>query len=132
MLKGCYCRKKFLTKPKQHGLPDSLSEEFLFNCLSVMIYEQFIVSIVKLIMLSWQPILSYNFHNMKGIWLFYHFFKLQVQILHSLENISIFNIFEIDLSDVTSFSVERTSYYRRCPKFSEVRRFPFGDSLTQL
>ena len=60
-----------------------------------MIYEQFIVSIVKLIMLSWQPILSYNFHNMKGIWLFYHLFKLQVHILHSLENISIFNIFEI-------------------------------------
>ena len=95
VLKGCYSWKKFLTKLKQHGLPDSLSEEFLFNCLSVVIYEQFIVSIVKLIMLSWQPILSYNFHNMKGIWLFYHFFKLQVHILHSLENISIFNIFEI-------------------------------------
>ena len=33
---------------------------------------------------------------------------------------------------MTSFSVERASYYRRCPKLSEVRRFPFGDSLTQL
>ena len=95
MLKGCYSRKKFLTKLKQHGLPDALSEEFLFKCLSVMVYEQFIVSIVKLIMLSWQPILSYTFHKVKVIWLFYHFFKLQVHILHNLENISIFNICEI-------------------------------------
>ena len=47
---------------KQHGLPDGLSKEFFFKCLSVMIYEQFIVSIVELIMLSWQPILLYNFH----------------------------------------------------------------------
>ena len=58
VLKGCYSRKRFLTKLMQHGLPDALSEEFLFKCLSVMIYKQFIVSIVKLIMLSWQPILS--------------------------------------------------------------------------
>ena len=53
VLKCCYSRKKYLSKLKQHGLPDILSEEFLFKCLSVMIYEQFIVSIVELIMLSW-------------------------------------------------------------------------------
>ena len=61
--------------------------EFLFKCLSVMIYEQFIVFIVELIMLSRQPILLYNFHNMTVTWLFYHFFKLQVHVLHGLENI---------------------------------------------
>ena len=33
---------------------------------------------------------------------------------------------------MTSFSVERASYYRRYPKISEIRRFPFRDSLTQL
>ena len=81
---------KYLSKLKQHGLPDVLSEEFLFKCLSVTIYEQFIVSIVELIMLSWQPILLYNFHNMRVTWLFYHFVKLQVHILHSLENTLIF------------------------------------------
>ena len=31
---------------------------------------------------------------MRDTWLFYHFFKLQVHILHSLENISIFNIWK--------------------------------------
>ena len=87
--------KKYLSKLKQHGSPDELSEEFLFKCLSVMTYEQFIVSIVVLIMLSWQPILLYNFHNMRVTWLLYHFFKLQVHILHSLENISIFNIWKL-------------------------------------
>ena len=76
MLKCCYSRKKYLSKLKHHGLPHILSEEFLFKCLSVMIYEQFIVSIVELIMLSWQPILLHNFHNMRVTWLFYHFFKL--------------------------------------------------------
>ena len=60
-----------------------------------MIYEQFIVSIVDLTMLSWQPILLYNFHNMRVTWLSYHFFKLQVHILHSSENISIFNIWKL-------------------------------------
>ena len=79
--------EKFLSKLKQHGLPHILSEEFLFKCLSVMIYEQFIVSIVELIMLSWQLILLHNFHNMRVTSLFYHFFKLQVHILHSLGNI---------------------------------------------
>ena len=49
--------KKYSPKFK-HGLPDALSKEYSFECLSVMIYEQF-VSIVELIMLSWQPIL-YN------------------------------------------------------------------------
>ena len=77
---------------KQHGLPDALSKELSFRFLSVMICEQFIVSIVELIMLSSQPILSYNFHNTRVIWLLYHFFKEQVYILHGLENISIFNI----------------------------------------
>ena len=32
---------------------------------------------------------------MRVTWLFYHFFKLQVHILHSLENISIFNIWKL-------------------------------------
>ena len=95
MLKCCYSKKKYLSKLKQHGLPHILSEEFLFKCLSVMIYEQFIVSIVKLIMLSWQLILLHNFHNMRVTWLFYHFFKLQVHILHSLGNIWIFNIWKL-------------------------------------
>ena len=95
MLKYCYSMKKYLSKLKQHGLPDALSEEFSFKCLSVMIYEQFIVSIVELIMLSWQPILLYNFHNMRVTWLFYHFFKLKVHILHNLENISICNIWKL-------------------------------------
>ena len=72
-------QEKHLSKLKQHGLPDVLNKEFSFKCLSVMIYEQFIVSIFELIMLSQQPILLYNFHNMRVTWLFY---KLQVHILH--------------------------------------------------
>ena len=48
VLKCCYSRKKYLSKLKQYGLPDALSEEFSFKCLSIMIYEQFIVSIVML------------------------------------------------------------------------------------
>ena len=32
---------------------------------------------------------------MRVTWPFYHFFKLQVRILHSLENISIFNIWKL-------------------------------------
>ena len=124
MLKCCYSRKKYLSELKQHGVSDALSEEFSCKCLAVMIYEQCIVSIVELIILSWQPILLYNFHNMRVNWLSYHFFKLQIYTLHSLE--------DCDLSDVTSFSVKQASYYRRCPKTSEVRRFPFGDSLAQL
>ena len=95
VLKCCYSRKKYLLKLKQRGLHDALSEEFSFKCLSVMIYEQFIVSIVELIMLLWKPILLHNVHYMRVAWLFYHFFKLQVHILHSLENISIFNIWKL-------------------------------------
>ena len=135
MLKCCYSRKKYLSKLKQHGLPAVLSEEFLFKCLSVMIYEQFIVSIVEWIMLSWQPILLYNFHNMRVTWLFYDFFKLQVHILHSLENISTFNIWKLWLvrCDVI-FS--RTSLI--LPKMSEnfwSKEIPlwwFPDSILKL
>ena len=90
------------------------------------------VSIVELIMLSWQLILLHNFHNMRVTWLFYHFFKLQVNILHSLGNIWIFNIWKLWLVRCDVISVEQASYYQRCPKLSEVKRFPFGDSLTQL
>ena len=132
MLKCCYSRKNYLSKLKQQGLPDALNEEFLFKCLSVIIYEHFIVSIVELIMLSWQPILLYNFHNMKVTWLFITSSSFKF-ISYTAWKISQFLIFgNCDLSDVTSFSVERASYYRRCPKISEVRRFPFGDSLTHL
>ena len=95
MLKCCCSKKKYLSKLKQHGLRDALSEKFSLKCLSIMIYEQFIVSIVELIMLSWQPTLLYNFHNMRVTSFFYHFFKLQVHILHSLENISIFDTWEM-------------------------------------
>ena len=116
--------EKYLLKLKKLGWPDSLSEEFSLKCLSVMICEQFIVSIVELIMLSWQSILLYNFHNIRVTWFFYHFFKLLVHILHSLEKISILIFGNCDLSYVTSFSVERASDYRRYPKISEVRRFP--------
>ena len=72
-----------------------LSKEFSLKYLSVMIYVQFIASVVELIMLSWQQILSHNFQNTRVSWLFYHFFKLQVHILHGLDNISIFNIWKL-------------------------------------
>ena len=49
----------YQSKLKQHGLPDALSEELSFKYLSVMIHEQFIVSIVELIMLSFQVTSSY-------------------------------------------------------------------------
>ena len=94
MLKRCYSGKKYLSKLKQRGLPDALSEEFSFKCLSVISYEQFIVSIVELIMLSRQQILLHNFRNMRVTWLFYHFLKSQVHILHSLENISVSHIWK--------------------------------------
>ena len=68
---------------------------------------------------------------MGATWLFYYFLKLEVHILHRLENQ--FLIFEnYDLSDMTSFSVKWTSYFRKFPKISEVGRFPFGDSLIRL
>ena len=132
MLKYCYSRKQYLSKLMQHGLLDTLSEELSFKRLLFMIYEQFILSFVELIMLSWQPILLYNFYNMRVTWLFYHFFKLQVHILHNLENISIFNIWKLSLFRCDVIFSGRASYYRRCPKISEIRRFSFGDSLTQL
>ena len=88
-------QEKVFNEIETAWLPKALSKEFSFKCLSVMIYEQFIVSIVELIMLSWQPVLLYNFHNMTVTWLFYHFFKLHVDILHGLENISIFNIWKL-------------------------------------
>ena len=58
MLKCCYSREKIFVEIKQYGSPEAMSEEFSFKCLSVIIYEQFIVSIVEFIMLSWQPTLS--------------------------------------------------------------------------
>ena len=57
-------QEKICNEIEKPGLPDASSKEFSFEYLSVMIYEQFIVSIVELIMLSWQPVLLYNFHNM--------------------------------------------------------------------
>ena len=121
MLKCYYSRKKYLTKLKQHGLPDALSKEFPFKCLSVMIYEQFIVSLVEPIMLSWQPISLYNFHNLTVTWLFYDFFKLQVHILHGLEisQLLIFANCDVIFGDTSLI----------LPKISEVKRFLFGDSL---
>ena len=135
MLKCCYSRKKYLSKLKQHGLPDALSEESLFKCLSVMIYEQFIVSIVELIMLSWQPTLLDNFRNMRVTWLFYHFFKLQVHILHGLENISIFNIWKLWLvrCDV-NFSGTSLILPKRSENFwsKEIPLWWFHDSTLKL
>ena len=57
----------FSASLKQHELSDTLSKEFMFKCLSVMSYEQFIDSMVEPIMLSWQQILIYNFHNMSHL-----------------------------------------------------------------
>ena len=87
--------ERYLSKSKRHGLPDELSKDFLLKSLSVMIYEQFMVSVVELIMLSWHQILLHNFQNTRVTWLFYHFFKVEVYILHGLENISIFNIWKL-------------------------------------
>ena len=95
MLKCCHSRKKYSSTLRQHELSDALSKTFLFKCLSVMSYEQFIVSIAELIMLSWQQILPKKFQNMKVTWLFYHFLKLEVHILHGLGNISISNVWKL-------------------------------------
>ena len=68
---------------------------------------------------------------MRVIWLFYHFLELEGHIF--LSKISQFLMFgNCDLSGVTSFLVKRALYYRKFPKISEVRRFPFGDSLALL
>ena len=52
LLKSCYYWGKYLSKSKQHGLPDALSNSLSFRSLSVMIYKQFMVSVAELIMLS--------------------------------------------------------------------------------
>ena len=65
VLKCCYFRKNI--EIQKHELPDALSKEFFFKCLLVISYEQFIVPIVELIMLSWQQILSYSFRNMSHL-----------------------------------------------------------------
>ena len=52
VLKSCYYWEKYLSKSKQHGLPEALSNNLSLRSLSVMIYEQFMVSIAELIMLS--------------------------------------------------------------------------------
>ena len=97
-------QEKYLSKLKQHGLPDALSKEFSFKCLSVMIYEQFIVSIVELMML---PILLYNFH-LAG------FSITSSSYLTWLgKYLNFLKFGNCDLSDVTSFSVKRASYYRK-------------------
>ena len=100
-----------------------------------MIYEQFIVSTVELIILSWQLILLYNFHKMRVTWLFYHFFNLQVHILHSLENISIFNIWKFWLvrCDVI-FSVTSLILPKMSENFwsKEIPLWWFHDSTLQL
>ena len=95
MLRCCYSRKKCLSKLKQLEVSDALSKEFMLTCLSIMSFEQFIVSIVELIILSWQQKLLHNFNNMRATWLFCHFVKLEVYILHGLENISMFNIWKL-------------------------------------
>ena len=88
--------KIYLSKLNQHELPDLLSKEFLlFKRLSFMSYEQFIVSVGELIMLSSQQILSNNFHNTGVTWLLCHFLKLEVHILHGLENISVVNAWKL-------------------------------------
>ena len=85
MLKCCYSWKKYLSKSKQHGLPEALSNKFSLKSLLVMIYEQFMVSIVELIMLSWQQLLLDNFQNTRVTGLFCRFFKLRVShIFHGL------------------------------------------------
>ena len=97
-----------------------------------MIYEQFIISIVGLIMLSWQAILLYNFDNMRVIQLFCHFFKLQVHILHGLENISIFNLWKLWLVRCDVIFSEMSLVLPKISKNFQKRRLPFGDSLTWL
>ena len=128
-IKCCYSWKKYLPKLKQHGLRDALSEEFSFKCLSVMIYEQFIVSIV---MLSWHRhyYIIFITRESLGFSITFSSYKFMSCIDQKISQFLIFG--NCDLSDVTSFSVERAPYHRRCPKISELRRFPFGDSLTQL
>ena len=58
----------------------------------------------------------HNFQNTRVIWLFYHFFKLQVHILHGLENISIFNIWKLRFV-ICDVILSETSLFP--PKISE-------------
>ena len=116
MLIGLNCNPDL----KEHELPDALSKEFLFKCLSIKSYEQFIFSIVEVIMLSWQQILSYNFYNMIVTCLFYHFLKLEVHILHGLGIISIFNDWKLWIVICDVKFGETSLVFRRFPKISEV------------
>ena len=93
-----------------------------------MSYEQFIVSVVELIMLARQQISVCDFHNTRVTWLFYHFFKLQVHILHGLENISIINIWKLSFARCDVIFSETSLIF---PKISE-GGVPIGDSLTRL
>ena len=105
--------EKLFLEIKTTWIPEVLSKEFSLKCLSVMIYKQFIVSIVELIMLSWQQILLHSFQNTGVTWLFYHFFKLKVRMLHGLGNISILIFGNCDLSYVTSFQSHISEDFRK-------------------
>ena len=94
VLKCCYSRKKYLFKLKQHGLPDASGEEFSFKCLSVTIYEQFIVLLSSwlcchgnryyhIIFVTWE---SLGFSITSSSYKF---------ISYIAENISIFNIWKL-------------------------------------
>ena len=61
-------------------------------------------------------------------WLFYHFFVLQVDILHCLENISIINIWKLSLVRCDVIFSETIFPFS---KISEVRRFPFDDPVSR-
>ena len=131
VLKCCYSREKYLSKLKQFELPDGLSKEFLFKCLSLMSYEQFIVSIVELIMLSCQQKLPYNFHNMRVTWLFYHFLKLKGHILQGLKNVSIFNVWKLWLVRCDAIFGETSLIYLKISESFWRKESP-RVSLTQL
>ena len=79
----------------QYELPGALSKEFLFKCLSVISYEQFIVSIVSqlcchgyryyhVVFITWE---SLGFSTISSSWKF--------NILHGLEDISISNVWKL-------------------------------------
>ena len=95
VLKSCYYWEKYSSKSKQHGLPDALSNNLSFRSLSVMIYQQFMVSIAELIMLSKQQLLFHNFQNTRMTWLFCRFSTLGVYIIHGFDNISSFRIWKL-------------------------------------
>ena len=76
------------------------------------------VSIVELIMLSWQQLL-HNFQNTRVTWLVCCFFKLQVShMLYMGYKISQFLIFRnCDLSYVASFSLNKPHTSEDIQKF---------------